>query len=269
MSLGTITADPISIADFNGDGKPDILCVKNGSQSQSVHIRMNQGGGNFSDTVAGGLNGIVGFANVIDFNLDGIPDLVVQQQQVNGGVMYSFQGSGNGSFAQVGMTNIPEPLTLAVGDFDHDGFPDLIAGVSPNPAELYFFFGDGHGNFIVQPAVGPFGGQMAVGDFNGDGLPDVALADLDNFATLAFGRRDRNFPAPVALHPATVTALSTSQLIADNWGTTWNSFACFRTATECDAWVPYAIAVPEPSPTCTLSFCHFCSLSFPVASIHS
>ena len=206
-----------SIADFNGDSKPDILysTPNTATSAQALHILMNQGVGHFSDQAAGGLNGIVGLATVVDFNLDGVPDLIVQIQQNNQGVLYSFAGNGNGSFTQVSSVSTPAPMQLVSGDFDHDGFPDLAGPVGTEPSELIYFFGDGRGNFTVQTVVGPEGYWVAAGDFNGDGIPDVVVPDRFNFVSLALGRKDRNFPSPLALSPATVTQLSVGDINGD------------------------------------------------------
>jgi FG-GAP-like repeat len=71
-----------TIGDLNGDGRPDIVYSTENSQSGPivVHTLLNQGSGQFSDTPTPGLNGIGGLANIIDFNLDGIPDLVAEHQ---------------------------------------------------------------------------------------------------------------------------------------------------------------------------------------------
>jgi hypothetical protein len=77
IALATTAYNTFFIADFNGDGKPDILYTapNTSTTSESLHILMNAGSGNFADQAAGGLNGIAGSATVLDFNLDGIPDL--------------------------------------------------------------------------------------------------------------------------------------------------------------------------------------------------
>jgi len=207
VTLATIAAGGFQLADFNGDGKPDLLYgVPNASGvAQSLHILMNQGNGSFSDQVAGGLNGMVGMETVVDFNLDGIPDLIIQMQQGAAAVLVSFAGLGNGSFTQVASLNIPGSAQLVTGDFDHDGFPDLAGPVGLEPSELLYYFGDGHGNFTIRPVVGPEGIWVASGDFNGDGFPDVVVPDRFNFISLSLGRKDREFPSPQALYPSFVT----------------------------------------------------------------
>ncbi len=220
VTLATVALDlaNFSIADFNNDGRPDILYTVPGSP-ESFHILMNQGGGQFKDQVATGLNGIVGAVNVLDFNLDGIPDLVVQVPTGNV-TMYSFVGHGNGSFTQAGSVSFGSlgfrVYTLVAGDFDHDGFPDL-AGINgeTEPSHMFYLFGDGHGNFTPQQVVGPMGVSVAVGDFNGDGIPDLIVPDRFNFVSLALGRTDRNFPSALSLSPATAIGVATGDVNGD------------------------------------------------------
>jgi hypothetical protein len=200
-----------SVADFNGDGKLDILCLESDSQ---FHMLLNAGNGQFSDQMAAGLNSISGLANVLDFNLDGIPDVVVEVLYPASMGLYSFKGNGDGSFTQVAAFTAPLAAQLVAGDFDHDGFPDLAGPSGLEPSEMLYFFGDGHGNFTTQAVVGPEGAYAAMGDFNGDGIPDVVVPDRFNFVSLALGRTDRNFPSPVALSPATMTELSTGDITA-------------------------------------------------------
>jgi len=210
VTLASTFSQGFSVADFNLDGKPDIVYDAPGPP-EAMHILLNQGGGKFHDQVVSGLNGVVGVTNVLDFNLDGIPDLVVAASQQ----LYSFKGNGDGSFTQVAVLATPPPNQLVTGDFDHDGFPDLAGPGPDEPFEMLYFFGDGQGNFVAQPVVGPAGQYAAVGDFNGDGIPDVVVPDGYGFVSLSLGRTDRNFPSPLALHPATMTNVSAGDINGD------------------------------------------------------
>ncbi len=212
-----------SIGDLNGDGKPDIVYSTQNSPLGPfvVHTLLNQGSGRFSDSPTPGLNGIGGLTNIIDFNLDGIPDLVVQVVQPNTVLqLYSFKGKGDGSFQQVSSVTISPPgydvYQFVIGDFDHDGFPDL-AGTDgeTEPSHILYLFGDGHGNFTPQQVVGPQGVGIAEGDINGDGLPDVIVPDRFSFVSVALGQTGRNFPSALALTPQVATTAYAGDINGD------------------------------------------------------
>ena len=214
-----------AVADLNGDGRPDILyTVYNPLPSaEFIHTLTNQGNGQFTDTITPGLNGLTGVFTVIDFDLDGKPDLVLQQQSPSGGIVLSaFAGNGDGSFTKVSSSTVKppvayEPFQLVVGDFDHDGFPDL-AGVDgeTEPSHIVYLFGDGKGNFSPVNVVGPMGWfQIAAADINGDGIPDVITPDRFNVVSVSLGRTDRNFPSLLPLTPATSAPPSLGDINGD------------------------------------------------------
>ena len=87
------------------------------------------------------------------------------------------------------------PSSVAVGDLNGDGIPDMaVTNESDNNVSV--LLGNGDGTF-QQPknyptGAGPF--SVAIGDFNGDGIPDLAVANL-NFNTVAvlLGKGDGTF----------------------------------------------------------------------------
>jgi hypothetical protein len=100
VTLASATFPGVALADFKNDGKPDLLYgLVNTSTGISVfHLLVNQGGGNFTDQVAAGLSGFSGVPTAIDFNVDGIPDVVVLQGVgvLPAYTLYSFLNNGDG-----------------------------------------------------------------------------------------------------------------------------------------------------------------------------
>ena len=69
-----------------------------------------------------------------------------------------------------------EPASVAVGDFNRDGIPDLAVANSGD-GTVSVLLGNGDGTFQqpVSYATGDGPESVAVGDFNGDGRPDFAV----------------------------------------------------------------------------------------------
>jgi hypothetical protein len=140
---------------------------------------------------------------VADFNRDGKLDFVVSatfylDEQPT---PYVFLGNGDGTFQT--SKGIGQPLeTLAVGDFNGDGIPDL-AGTTYDTQNftgmVSVLLGNGDGTFTTASAypLPAIPESLMTGDFNGDGKLDVAVADQASGVYVFLGNGDGTFQNPV------------------------------------------------------------------------
>jgi hypothetical protein len=113
---------------------------------------------------------------IADLNRDGKLDLVVALFDFRVGVLL---GQGDGSFAPpvtycVFNADADSVQSMAVGDLNGDGYPDLAVSTHTT---LSVLIGRGDGSFAprVDYHLGGPAMSMAIGDLNADGKPDVAL----------------------------------------------------------------------------------------------
>jgi hypothetical protein len=174
----------VIVADFNGDGKPDLAVVDRGSSS--VAILLGNGDGTFTVAVnySTGVDPIS--IAVGDFDGDGKLDLVTANRASY--TISILSGNGDGTFGNhVDYAAGTEPMAIAVGDFNGDGFLD-VAETNNADNTVSIFLGVGDGTFqpgvIFPVGAGPI--AIVAGDFNQDGYMDLAVADSgsDNIGIL-------------------------------------------------------------------------------------
>jgi hypothetical protein len=87
------------------------------------------------------------------------------------------------------------PASVAVGDFNGDGNPDL-AVANQLAGTVSVLLGSAGGSFTRQTpdlAVGGFPTSVAVGDFNGGGDPDLAVANGFGYVSVLLGGSGASF----------------------------------------------------------------------------
>jgi hypothetical protein len=175
------------VADFNGDGKADILVPEYMPDYDfSLTYLQNTGTGSFNAATdyyspappAG--EAAYGFDIAsADFNGDGQPDFVLGNSgSASVGVTVFLAGSGGGLQPAVNYGTGGALNYVATGDFNGDGKQDIVASDAVT-SEIALFLGNGSGTFQDEPGFpaassgGAYG--MVVGDFNGDHKPDIAV----------------------------------------------------------------------------------------------
>jgi hypothetical protein len=188
-SIDTPTNGALGLApaNFNGDGKLDLIVVA--GADVPIQILLNNGDGTFavSDSTVNGFAGVV----VGDFNKDGKADFI--------GAGFVMLGNGDGTFT-VGQGLDTFPAIAA--DFNGDGILDLAS----------LFVSDGHfiagemtfglpGGGFAPSFIDDFNGfGLVAADFNGDGKMDIfgtgdSIGDVDHapIGGLGLGKGDGTF----------------------------------------------------------------------------
>ncbi len=120
-----------AIADFNGDGKPDL--VGPDGNTGAFYLYLGNGDGtlqNFkvipvTDASEASCLSVV----TADFNGDGKPDVAVGCGTGTGVVLAVMNGNGDGTFQPAAIYPISRSLLpISVGDLNGDGKPDIVVG---------------------------------------------------------------------------------------------------------------------------------------------
>jgi hypothetical protein len=212
---GTGYSTGVAVGDFDNDGFDDLFVAGYGHST----LYHNNGNGTFTDvTAAAGVagSGWATSAAWVDYDDDGRLDLVVARymewdfddiycgHREEGFRSYChpdlfkpasvllYHNEGNGKFTEValkaGMGKPAKGLGLAIADYDHDGWMDILVANDSMPE--FLFHNKGNGTFEEVGVVSGIGldgsGATFAGmgvdfeDYNNDGWPDIIITDLAN-----------------------------------------------------------------------------------------
>jgi hypothetical protein len=199
------------VADFNGDGKPDLALASN----NGILVMLGNGDGTFKTAIriATGANSMA----VGDFNGDGKLDLAVNSS------LAILLGKGDGTFqnpiirAGSGTAFIAYG-PIAVGDFNGDGNLDVVTGTPKG--SILLFAGDGKGG-LGAPVTANTGSpnnpaQLGVADLNSDHKLDVVTLDFAaNTISVLLGNGSGGFQPAKTFPAGGVGNSSFSLVVAD------------------------------------------------------
>jgi len=236
----TVFPTGLAAADFNGDGKPDVVARPDG-----LVVLLNSGDGGFGAPTPLAFPSGVTFATAFatrDVNGDGKADIVVA-----GAKVWTYLSNGDGTFTATapspqiasfsyvlladmngdgridavlggassagqlllgngdGTFASPTPLPASpfqIADFNGDGRSDF-ASVGSNGYSIYL--NSGSGSFTLKETVSNTNGALAVGDFNGDGKIDLVEEQFNSMVRMRLGNGDGTF---TSLPPFQVAGLS-------------------------------------------------------------
>jgi len=189
--------DVAGTADFNGDGRDDVLLRHDNGTITEWLGQAN--GGFFSNhaVAAYGLATAWQVAGTGDFNGDGRGDLLLRHDN---GAVTNWLGQADGSFFSnhaAASYTLPAGWDVAgVGDFNGDGRDDLL--LRHDNGTITDWLGQANGGFLSNHAAANYPLATAwdvasVGDFNGDGRDDLLLRHDNGTVTDWLGQADGGF----------------------------------------------------------------------------
>jgi len=212
---GTGYCTGVAVGDYDNDGYDDLFVAGYGRNT----LYHNNGNGTFTDItdragVAG--SGWATSAAWFDFDNDGRLDLVVARymkwdfDDIHCGErkegfraychpdifkpisMLLYHNDGNGKFGEVahqaGVDKPGKELGVAIADYDHDGWPDILVANDSMPEFLFHNLGNGTFEEVAMASGIALDGSGATfagmgvdfEDYNNDGWPDAVVTDLAN-----------------------------------------------------------------------------------------
>jgi hypothetical protein len=213
VSVGQ-TSEGLAAADFNGDGKLDLVTTQFlPSGLRNVVTLLGNGDGTFGKPILTPTGFSPYFVSTGDFSHNGKPSLVLVDYFQGDESVLVMPGKGDGTFAKPTVFKFPDQLGFTapvVGDFFGDG--KLSFAVPSGLGQITMFHGNGDGSFqapvnYLTDFTGEQPSGLVAADFNGDGKLDLASASANDGTVSVLLN---NSPPPATGTNATSVALAAS-----------------------------------------------------------
>jgi FG-GAP-like repeat len=188
-STGTISRpSSVTVADVNGDGRPDALVAN--TATAGLGVLLGNGTGGFTLRANQAIPGATSYLSnvaVADVNGDGKLDALMCAttfSTTNPSKLFVLLGNGAGDFTPAGAPSTgtnSQPSSVVVADVNTDGKLDALV-TDYYSSRLLVLLGNGAGGFALQATASSTGAgsgpkSVAVADVNGDGKLDALTAN--------------------------------------------------------------------------------------------
>jgi hypothetical protein len=189
ISLPSVSDGSVTWADYNGDGKQDLLLTGFSTGLGYISKLYKNTGNGFTEDTTVSLPGVSGGSVTwADYNGDGKQDFLLTGSTSSGYISKLYKNTGNG-FTEDTTVSLPDVYNGSVtwADYNGDGKQDFLLTGSTSSgyiSKLYKNTGNGFTEDTTVSLPGVSDGSVAWADYNDDGKQDFLLTGVTYISKL-------------------------------------------------------------------------------------